>query len=244
MAPAEEILEELGFSKNEAKVYLALLDIGCAPAGKISEKSGVHRTNVYDALGRLREKGLISFITKGEINFYEATDPKNLMDVLKEKETHLKTVLPQLLLSQTMVKSKGEAHIYEGIRAVRDLLNHFLDIRKPRYVYGVPNIASELLGKGFLEDYHKRRIKLKLPMQHIYNSDAKERISWLNSLPLTESKYLPSEYNSPVATSICGDEIVLTLYSKNPLSIQIKNAEIASAYKKYFDLLWTLAKKE
>jgi len=46
----ESIIQELGFTYNEAKVYLALLELGLVTAGKIAEKSHVHRANVYDAL--------------------------------------------------------------------------------------------------------------------------------------------------------------------------------------------------
>ncbi len=239
----EKILEELGLSKNETKVYLALLELGLSSLKDITSKSGVHRTNVYDSLNRLFKKGLASHVTKDNKTAYEASNPEDLMTLLKEKESKLKEILPQLRLSNELAPSKGEAHIYEGIVAVRNVFYHFLDMKKPRYVYGVPKIASEMLGDFFLKRHHDTRKKLKLEMKHIYNSDAKTRIDLLNKLPYTESRYLPKEYDSPVATSICGDEVVLILYTKKPLVIQIKNEQIAKSYKKYFDLLWGIAKR-
>lgn len=80
-------------------------------------------------------------------------------------------------------------------------------------------------------------------MKHIYNVDAKERIDYLNSLPYTEARYLPQEYSSPVATEVCGDHVNLILWDKDAIVIQIESKEIAKAYKKYFYLLWDLAKK-
>ena len=71
----------------------------------------------------------------------------------------------------------------------------------------------------------------------------KERIGWLNSLNLTEARYLPKEYNSPVSTNICGDEVVFILWKKNPLVIQIVNEELAEPYRKYFEVLWGIAEK-
>ena len=99
-----------------------------------------------------------------------------------------------------------------------------------------------MITECFLENYHRRRSQAKIPMKLIYNSDAKERIKWLNKQPYTESRYLPQECDSPVSTTVCGDEVVMTLYDDSPLTIQIKNAKIAQAYKKYFDVLWNLAK--
>ena len=59
--------------------------------------------------------------------------------------------------------------------------------------------------------------------------------------PYTETKYSAPECDSPVSTTVCGDEVVMTLYDDTPLTIQIKNAKIAQAYKRYFDILWNLA---
>lgn len=240
----EKVLEEIGLSKNESKVFLTLLELGATTAGKIAEKSAVHRTNVYDALERLTEKGLVAHVTKGKTTVFEATDPRILMNTIKEKETKLQSIMPQLLLSKQMATEKSEAHIYEGIIAVRNILNHFLEIGQTRYAYGAPKLASEMIGNYFLENYHRRRVKQKIGLQLIYNNDAKKRIHFLNKQQYTESKYLEPEYDSPVTTCVCGGEVVMILYQKNPLVIQIKNPDIAKAYKKYFDLLWKLAKKK
>lgn len=236
----EDILLELGFSKNEAKVYTALLRLGSSTATEISKQSKLHRTNVYDALERLVEKGLVSHILKDEIKYFEAADPETLMGILKEKEIQLREILPRLLLDKKLA-TKTKAHISEGLSAVKAVLNNFLEYKKPILVYGIPKEAIGLM-HSFIIHYHKRRIEKKIPMKHIYNVDAQDRIEYLNTLPYTEAKYLPKEYNSPVSTNVCGAEVVLILWSKVPLVIQIESKEIADSYEKYFELLWGIAK--
>ena len=59
-----EVLENLGLSKNEARIYETLLKEGESPVGFLAVKSGVHRRNVYDTLNRLIEKGLAFEIQK------------------------------------------------------------------------------------------------------------------------------------------------------------------------------------
>lgn len=238
----EETLQDIGLSKNEAKVYLSLTYLGSSTAGAVAKHANVPRPNAYDALERLREKGLVAHSIKDKKKYFDASDPRNLLGILKEKENKLQLLLPQLMLNKQMAKG-SEAHIYEGAKSVRNMLDHFLEIGQTRFAYGVPVRASEIIGKYFLENYHRRRTKLRLEMKMIYNSDAKERIRWLNKMAYTESRYLPKEYDSPVTTCICGDEVVLILYQDKPLVIQIKNGDIAKAYKKYFDLFWGLAKK-
>jgi len=239
----EKIMEELGFSKNEAKTYLALLELGASSVSKISSKCKVNRTNIYDCLNKLIERGVVSYLSEKDTKLFEAADPELLCNILKEKELKLNSIMPELKLHNELAKKRSEAHIFEGIVAIRNMLNHFLDIGKPRYAYGAPLLASKMLGDYFLENYHNRRMKKKLGFQMIYNSDAKDRMKFLNSLKYTEARFLSKEYDSPVTTNICDNEVVIFLYSDNPIVIQLKNEQIAKSYKKYFDLLWSLAHK-
>ena len=55
------ILKEIGFSDREIRVYIALLEIGKSTAGPISIKANLSQTKVYETLGKLIEKGLVSF---------------------------------------------------------------------------------------------------------------------------------------------------------------------------------------
>ena len=75
-------------------------------------------------------------------------------------------------------------------------------------------------------------------MAHIYNHSAKTRIKFLNEMKLTEARYLPESYDSQVSTTICGDMVMLTVWVKPVMVIQIKNKSVAEAYKGYFKLLW------
>lgn len=238
----EEALEQFGLSKNEARVYLSLLKGGLSGIGEISEKSKVHRTNVYDVIERLVSKGLASYVNRDGSKYYEATNPENLMNVIKEKEIQLRGILPSLKLEKDLAEKKSEVHVFEGMAAVKMMLNHFLDLGKERVTYGVPKYAVDMI-REFMKHYHDRRISLGIPMRHIYNEDAKERIGWLNTLKLTEARYLPLEFNSPVSTSVCGNEVVFIHWNKNPLVIQMIGDEFAEPYRKYFELLWKIAKK-
>ena len=51
-------LKEIGLSDSEANVYLTLLKLGEATVAEISQSSGLHRTNIYDSLEKLKEKGI------------------------------------------------------------------------------------------------------------------------------------------------------------------------------------------
>jgi len=234
----ENTLEEIGLSKNEAKVYLTLLEIGLSTGGQVAEKSRVHRTNVYDAIERLIEKGLVSYILKGKTRYFEATDPSNLMGILKEKEEKLKNIMPRLLLNKKLSK-KTEVSVSEGVVAARNALMNSLNYKEPIFIYGVPKEVPEVLGGFFLERFQRERVKAKIFEKVIYNEDAVKRISQLKKIPYCEVKALPKGFDSPMSTNICGDEVFFGLFSRDPcLIIKIKSKDVANIYRKYFEVMW------
>ena len=66
------LLEELGLTKNESKVYLALLELGSTAAGPLIKKIGMHRAAVYDIIDLLTGKGLVSYVIKANRKYFEA----------------------------------------------------------------------------------------------------------------------------------------------------------------------------
>ena len=55
-------LIEAGFSEKEAKVYLALLELGEGNIAKITQKSGIKRATVYLEIEALKSKGYVSLV--------------------------------------------------------------------------------------------------------------------------------------------------------------------------------------
>ena len=67
-----KILEEIGLTKSEVKTYLALLEIGSSSTGDIVEKAQVASSKIYEILDKLSQKGLVSFIIKSGVKYFEA----------------------------------------------------------------------------------------------------------------------------------------------------------------------------
>ena len=249
MLKMEDILESAGLSKNESKVYLTLLRLGSSPAGIIAEKSRVYRTNTYEALNRLIEKGLVSYIYKGHQKLFNAEDPGKILDFLKEKEESFKKALPELKLNHNLAKNKDKVSIYEGENGIKAIMD---DILKQKVetnsfsevlTFGVPK-DMVLRVKPFIKQYHKKRIELKLHQKHLYDENAQRRLAYLNKLPYTEAAYLPNTINSPATTVIYGERVGFFIWSNPILCILIESKRMAEMYKKYFDILYSLSVKE
>ena len=64
-----KILEEIGLTQNESKVYLSLIELGSSSVTQIIQKSGLHRAVVYDLLERLLENQKNVFILMKQNEF-------------------------------------------------------------------------------------------------------------------------------------------------------------------------------
>mgnify|MGYP001039520428 CR=1 FL=1 len=82
-------LENLGFSRNEAKVYTTLLKHKQLNGYEIAKLSGVSRSLVYEVINRLVGKGILLRL-EGEPNYYKPLEYDKLIRRMKqESENHI-----------------------------------------------------------------------------------------------------------------------------------------------------------
>ncbi len=245
----KEILQELGLTNSEAKVYLALLENGPSLAGQISRKTGIHRRNIYDITERLIKKGLIGYIVKNNRRLFEAANPERLKEILEQKQQALNENLPELNLLYTKTKEKQETNFYKGTEGLKTVFQDQLELdddkdnknsknknKKEILILGASSSASEIL-PFYFKWYDKDRVKNKIKAR-IISSDK------LKNIPLSEIRYLPQKYANPLAINIYKNKVAIILWQKQPIAIVIKQQEIADSYKKYFELMWKVAKKK
>ena len=244
-----EILREAGLTHNEAIVYKALLELGPSLAGQISRKTGLHRRTVYDTTEMLIKKGLIGYILKNNRRLFQASPPQRFLDIIKEKENIINEILPEMLSFYQKTQEKEETNFYKGRQGLKTVFEDQIQTKKEILVLGASPLAYEIL-QFYFKWFDKRRKEHKIKTRIIFNKTEKaEKIRKTEKqkkprIPLAEIRYLPQKYTSPLAVNIYGNKVAIILWSKeNPFAIVIKNPEISEGYKKYFELMWKIAKK-
>ena len=236
-------LESVGLAGNEIKVYLALLDLGSALAGEITKKSGVNRTNVYDALDRLMERGLVSYVIQSNRKYFEATTPDRLIKYLDKKEQEIKnkkelvtSVLPELENRRKLSREPQEATIYKGRQGLKSVAEEVLNTRKPILVFGAEGKFFQLF-THYAEQWHMRRGRLNIPLKIIFN----ERLRNVKSnahFPKAQIRFNAHMYDTPATTWIFEDKVAIVVWSEQPLVTLIRSKEVATSYKQFFTILW------
>lgn len=233
----EKVLENMGFSPNEIKVYLALNDHGSSKAGDVAKIAGMDRSSCYNAIKTLQEKGLVSYVMIGKIKWFQATGPKRLLEYLKEQEDDLQKILPELHERHKAVKVKGQVRLFKGIKGVKAVFQDIIRTGADNCVFG-----NESQLEHVLPDYQPQFVR-QLKEQGIF---VRELVRQGRGTPTSnpkQTRYVPANVESPVVTNIYGDKIALIVWTDIPEAIIIENAAAAKAYRNYFEFMWNNAKK-
>lgn len=237
------ILEDIGLTGSEIKVFICLLESGASPAGKIIEKSHLQSAVVHRAFRSLIEKGLITYILEGKIGIYQTVEPKLLLNYLDEKMGKLEKIIPELEARQVKQKEKPGAQIFHGIRGVKELLSLMLETNSKEYVsYGGPLKSNELLGEYFWENFHKKRTSKNIKARLLFHSSLKKWAKVLRKLSETKIKFTDSDFEEITETVICGGRVCIIVYLEKPYGFLIDDTIAARSYKKFFELLWKSTK--
>ncbi len=242
------ILEEIGLTKGEISVYFALLEVGSSTVGPIIDKAKVSSSKVYDILERLIDKGLVSYINRENRKFFKAASPQRIKDYLQEKqkkiqeqEQEVEKILPELLLKQELSKKTQEVNIYEGFKGVKTAHEKTLqELKKGEefYFMGASVLSSEKL-KNYWQDYHSRREKKQIATKILFNADVdKKELDNRNSFNYCHARYMPFQISTPSWIEVFRDTTVLGVPSENPISVEIKNEQVADSFRAYFEALW------
>lgn len=237
-----QILEDIGLTNAEIKVYLALLELGSATAGPIIEKSGLQSSVVHMTLTKLTDKGFISSVKEGKRNNYQATNPNHIIDFINEKKERFENILPELLVRQQTAKKKPEIITFRGIKGIKELLLELLEAGgKEHHTFGSTK-KSLMLGDAWWVSYHKRRAEKGIKAQLLFNESLQ---SWKaeSKYPKAEVRYTQAGFEPLTETIIRDDRIGIIVWIDKPLGILIQQKEAAQSYDKFFQIMWNAAKK-
>ncbi|HIH38609.1 hypothetical protein J4460_01400 [Candidatus Woesearchaeota archaeon] len=229
-------LEQIGLTKNEIKVYLALLRLGSGSAGAIIDKAHVHNSVLHANLHSLIQKGFVAFIIKGKARVYQAAPPETILDYVDEKKNEISRLLPHLHQLQTLGAEKQHAEIFSGIKGVSTLLYQLIEETKPKneflFFSADVDLHNELIQK-FYTRYDAKRKEKKLIVKGI--APVKLR-------PLfAQRRYLRMKYVKfpiPENTGICNDKMGIISWEPEPSGILITSSLIVQKQRAFFNQIW------
>jgi len=234
----DSLLEDIGLSKAEIRVYLTLLESGPSTSGPIIDSAGLQSSVVHRAVKSLIKKGLVSFVVIGKDKQYQATDPKNLVHYLEEKKNKLQDILPELNARAARAKEKNNAEMFIGARALMSMLEGLIKDARPGEDYLSFSLGEHHKDPAiarFYTHYQLRRKEKKLNLKVLANWSAKSPLEKIYpKRPLKEINIRYSKIQLPQGLIIFRDQVVFLSWGDNPFAVKVTSKEMARQYHQFF----------
>ncbi len=241
-------LKNIGLSDKEARVYLAMLELGPSSVMDIASKAGVNRPTAYVEIDSLKKKGLASTQPKGSKRLFAPESPEQLEFYLirenqkmASRQVLLNEVLPELRTMFNLGEKKPVVRFFEGGEGLLKMQDEFLKA-KPREILGIFSIdAVYKVFPKHGETYSPERVKRKIPARSIYTSAKGPILKKDDVRLLRKSKFVPPEqFKFQSDITIFGDSVAIAALHGKPSGTIIEQKEIADSFKGLFEFVWDL----
>jgi HTH-type transcriptional regulator, sugar sensing transcriptional regulator len=229
------VLEDIGLTKGEIKVYIALLELGSSHVGPVVERSGLASSAVHNALHALAEKGMVGVIRKNRINLYIPVPPKQLLSYLEQKKDRLVQLIPTLEARQKMPEQEEVAEVFEGKKAIMSMLYLLLEGDGTEYLFFAINTDENEDAQEFFRRYDAKRKERGLVVKGIASPQLKPYFSKRD----LQMKYTDNPIPSNI--SICNGKVALFSWGEKPIGYLLSSPHMANMYLEYFHKTWRSA---
>ena len=243
-----KVLEQIGLTTNEAKTYLALLELGQSTTGAILTRSGLNSGKIYEILENLKQKGLVSETTVDRVRRFSAAPPEQLEEFLAQKKTALakeeeivKQLVPELSVLHKQNRQTKQIVTYTGFRGIMTAAEEALArTSRGQEILSLGISDMNAWSQVFWRKWEKLRATKRINARYILSQQG-TIYKDLISEPDVQIRILP--LNTPVGIDIYGTDTVLILHYQEPVSCTlIIDEHTATTLRSYFEVLWNAGK--
>lgn len=243
-----EDLEKLGLSKTESVLYLALLRFGASDVQTLIKETGFYKANIYQALERLIEKGIISKVVEKNRRIYQIQNPRSLIEYIatkkegiREQENIAIELSKQVKISKKHVHTPETAIVMRGLAGVKQIYDEITENKLDYVVFGSP-IESEVIGDYYWKNLHAKQNAKKIKARMIFNKSLRHWKDYIKILEI-ELRFLDEDFEPLTETTVYGSKVAFVVWVDKPVVTIIDNEHVADSYRQIFDRLWNSAKK-
>lgn len=235
------VLEGIGLSQTEIKVFITILELGESKAGKIIKKCHLQSSSVYNAINSLIERGFISYIKKSQVKYYKAADPESILDYIDLKKREYLKILPELKEKQNREYNEGVEY-FKSSKGIKTIFLQMIKDSKKGDIMRSFSLENP-------EEYKKAREDVFRAIKQIL----KEKKITIKGMFHEKNRYAPTKssrmqkryinFPMPPNTMVLNDKVAIISWSEDPSGILIHSKDIAQKYKEFFEHLWKIGKK-
>ena len=239
----ENLLRKIGFSQNEAKVYLAALELGLDSAQNIAKKANLQRTTTYSVLDYLVERGVIGKSKERNKTRYKAESPDKLLSIVNDLRQEIQKKLPEMEAIYNSSETKPRILFYEGKGSIQNVYDDTLR-EKPTEILEL-NTDAYFNYPTVDQVYIAKRMSLGIHAKRIAGSGSRWQVKHqgYDQSELSETLIVPKDMFWPgIEVNIYNNKVAFLNYAEE-MSVIIESKAIAEAMRQTYNLAWLGAKQ-
>lgn len=230
-------LQKLNFNKNQAKVYIALLQIGEGTALDVSRGANLPKSTVFETLKILNQKKFVSAASRGSKNIFSVTNPNIILEDLKEQAQTAEDILPELRGFYKALKKDAQVRFFEGPKAIAVIIKEVLLEAKELKVIGAVADSVDFYPKYF-PNFMRQRVMRKIPLKLLTNDSETARENLLlDQKQLRVTKIIKNKEFSSMVWLWSGKIGIIATRGKQ-FAMVIEEPGIYNIQLAMFDLIW------
>ncbi|PIR47476.1 hypothetical protein COV06_03405 [Candidatus Uhrbacteria bacterium CG10_big_fil_rev_8_21_14_0_10_50_16] len=243
----ETLLFQLGFSKNEAEVYLGVQKHGKITPAQLAEVTGINRTTVYSLAKELIKRGVIAEDLGQKQRFLIASSADSLAGTVRRKQKELdkeKDVVNQAMAAVQDISRQAQYAVPKIQFITEEKLEDFLYSRSPEWDRSIMETDGLYLGfqeqalaeqyADWIEWYWGRSPKgMKFNLLS-NDSEAEKRVA-MSTIPDRKMTFWKENIKFSATTWVMGEYVVMFVLSSSPqYLVEIKDARFAENQRALF----------
>ncbi len=238
-----ETLAHTGLNEKQAATYVALLELGTAPASKIAQRTNINRSVTYELLEELLASGHITEQPHTKVRQFTARDPQGIFESARAHFENLRFFLPVLRTLHASGHTHTTMQVFEGKEAVSRLFQAHDDASERCFISSFADM--ELLFPEEFTRWARRTAQVKhpTPTRFLLTDDAAGRAyaKSLDHIPNQEFRFFATGTSFKMDVSLIQDTIMIVSF--DPIcAVVIRSAAMAHSARTLFSLLWKQAK--
>lgn len=249
-------LQKFDLSENEAKVYLACLELNSSSVQQIANRSKLNRVTVYGIIEGLLKKGFLREEKEKNKKRIAAYPPMKLYDIVSRREDKLKrqinlldSLVPDLKSISKNKNSKTNIIYYEGEEGIRNWASDALEASDELLEWTKIETFSKKFSEYLESYYYPEKFKRQIPTRFIFlDTPAAHKYveRYLNdkkASPMKARFISPDEFETPGFMAIYNNRYSIAIPGEMR-AVTVEDELIANAQRKMWEFGWLHAKGE
>lgn len=250
----ENIFKTLGFSNDEAKVYITLLENGTQTGGSLSKILDIPRPTAYGYLNNLTTGGMVAQSIHQNVKKFTAEPAEKIrilyqrkIESLHQEQKTLEAIIPVLEKRMGLSAFHPTLKFFEGVEGVQNLMEDMLQY-KSMESYTIWPIQSmlDVITPEFLRYHNKARIKREISFKSIWHREQAEKLGQPQYLGtgkqyLREIRISPQNMDFRMGCWYYENKAIFISSIAENFGFMIESAEMLELLKAQFKIIWDIS---